>query len=369
MSEFAKYYYALSKIKGLGTDSLKKLIKLFGDPQKAWHSENAPPMSSDKNNIFFNFEAFKKFREKINLDSEWQRIKNAEVEKNILTIDWHDKDYPKLLKEIEDAPPILFYQGDRKLFSHPLKIAMVGTRLCNHYGETQSKLLAGALSQSGFCVVSGMAQGVDGIAHQSVLETQGKTMGVLGHGHHFIYPVAHKSLFKQMHEKGLLVSEFAPWIEANTWTFPKRNRLISGLSMGVVIIQGSAKSGSMITARHALDQNREVFALPGPIDQEISEGPNRLIQQGAKLIQNPNDILEEFKLSYPEANFQEPKPLPLLTTEEKNILDLMNADPVGIDLLMAKTGLNLGALSLKLIELEKKSLIQLRPGKYYIKTC
>jgi len=369
MSEFAKYYYALSKIKGLGTDSLKKLIKLFGDPEKAWHSETAPPINTDKNNIFFNFEAFKKFREKIDLENEWQRIKNAEVEKNILTIDWHDKDYPKFLKEIDDAPPILFYQGDRKLFSHPLKMAMVGTRLCNHYGESQSKLLASALSQSGFCVVSGMAQGVDGFAHQSVLDVKGKTIGVLGHGHEFIYPSAHKNLFKQVFEKGLLISEFAPWIEANTWTFPKRNRLISGISMGVVIIQGSAKSGSMITARHALDQNREVFALPGPIDQEISEGPNRLIQQGAKLIQSANDILEEFKLSYPNSNFAAPKLLPLLTDEEKTILELLGSDPIGIDLLMSKTGLNIGALSLKLIELEKKNLIQLRPGKYYIKTC
>jgi DNA processing protein len=369
MSEFAKYYYALSKIKGLNSDSLSKLIKLFGDPQKAWHSETAPLINTDKNNIFFNFGAFKQFREKIDLENEWQRIRNAEVEINVQTIDWHDKDYPMLLKEIDDAPPILFYQGDRKLFSHPLKIAMVGTRLCNHYGESQSKLLAGALSQSGFCVVSGMAQGVDGFAHQSVLDAQGKTIGVLGHGHEFIYPSAHKNLFKHVFEKGLLVSEFAPWVEANTWTFPKRNRLISGLSMGVVIIQGSAKSGSMITARHALDQNREVFALPGPIDQEISEGPNRLIQQGAKLIQNPNDILEEFKLSYPHVKIQTPELLPLLTAEEKSILNLLSGDPVGIDLLMAKTGLNIGALSLRLIELEKKSLIQLRPGKYYIKTC
>jgi DNA processing protein len=245
----------------------------------------------------------------------------------------------------------------------------VGTRLCNQYGESQSKLLAGALSQSKFCVVSGLAQGVDGFVHQSVLDAGGKTIGVLGHGHEFIYPSTHKRLFKEVFEKGLLVSEFAPWIEANTWTFPKRNRLISGLSMGVVIIQGSPKSGSMITARHALDQNREVFALPGPIDQEISEGPNRLIQQGAKLIQSPNDILEEFKLSYPDSKFQTPKPLPLLSTEEKSILDLLSAEPVGIDLLMSKTGLGVGNLSLILIELEKKSLIQLRPGKYYIKTC
>tara|TARA_R110001583_G_scaffold51161_8_gene159756 strand:+ start:8972 stop:10033 length:1062 start_codon:yes stop_codon:yes gene_type:complete len=211
--------------------------------------------------------------------------------KNIICFD--DVRYPAQLKEISNPPLLLYTQGDTSLLKSP-QVALIGSRNCTPYGQEKSYQFAAELSLAGFTVTSGMALGIDGFAHQGTLDKRGKTIAVLGTGLNNIYPKRHLKLAHKITEEGLLVSEFWPNTPAIPSNFPRRNRIISGLSLGVLVIEASIRSGSLITARYATEQNRELFALPGSIDNSQACGCHHLIQQGAKLVVNVTDIIEEF---------------------------------------------------------------------------
>lgn len=259
-------------------------------------------------------------------------------------------DYPPLLREISSPPLLLYLQGNIDLLSTP-QIAIVGSRNCTPYGQEKASQFAQQLSASGFTITSGLAIGIDGFAHQGAINQQGNTIAVLGTGLNNIYPKRHIKLAQQIQENGLLVSEFWPNAAALPGNFPRRNRIISGLSLGVLVIEASKRSGSLITARYALEQNRDVFALPGSIDNTEACGCHQLIQQGAKLVMNAQDICDEFiHLCIPSASCDEKKTI--LTTPSHPLLKHIDFHLTTFEQLLDRSGCDVASLQNQLIELE-----------------
>ena len=259
-------------------------------------------------------------------------------------------DYPLLLKEISNPPLLLYLQGNISLLNTP-QIAIIGSRSCTPYGQEKAYQFAGQLSAAGFTITSGLAIGIDGVAHQGTIEKSGNTIAILGTGLNNIYPKRHNKLAQQIKENGLLASEFWPNTPALPSNFPRRNRIISGLSLGVLVIEASIRSGSLITARYAIEQNREIFALPGSIDNPEACGCHQLIQQGAKLVINTQDICEEFSHLCLTPTVTEtavkktPKPA-------HSLLKHIDFHVTTLEQLLDRSGFDIASLQNQLIELE-----------------
>lgn len=284
---------------------------------------------------------------------------------NILT--YHDTDYPSYLKEIAQPPWVLYTIGNKELLQRPA-LAMVGTRNPTNYGKIVANRLAKELVDSGFVIVSGLARGIDSIAHSGALGSNGPTIAVLGSGVDVIYPSENKKLYHEIAAKGLVISEYPPGTVPHPGYFPQRNRIISGLTYGTLIVEASTKSGSLITAQFALEQSREVFAVPGSITSKQSLGTNGLIKQGAKLVQTIDDILEE--LPYLNLNSKEKK-----TTSSEKLSDIevlvynvIDDDPIHIDEIYSKLDLNLSEIYETLFSLQLKNMIKQISGGLYIKS-
>ncbi|MBC1289709.1 DNA-protecting protein DprA [Listeria welshimeri] len=237
-------------------------------------------------NIFFSPDK----KEQINMELEEADVYTTEEAEIICIL---DDNYPDLLKEIYEAPPLLFCKGNTALLKKQA-MAMVGTRRMSEYGRKACAMIAGELAELKLTIVSGLALGIDAEAHKASLRKRGDTIAVLGSGVSNIYPRSNEFLANEIIEHGLLISEYLPNQEARRWHFPERNRIISGLALGTVIIEAAERSGSLITADYALEQNRQVFVVPGNIFTDTSRGTNHLIQEGAKLVTNANNIIEEF---------------------------------------------------------------------------
>ena len=287
---------------------------------------------------------------------EWQE---SSADNHIIS--YGDPRYPTLLKQISSPPLLLFAQGDLSLLDSP-QIAIVGSRSCTPYGQQKAHDLGAHLAQAGFTVTSGLAIGVDGMAHQGALKGSGSTIAVLGTGLNNIYPKRHVKLAADIREKGLLLSEFWPNAPAYPSNFPRRNRIISGLSIGTLVIEASLRSGSLITARYALEQNRDVFALPGSVDNPQACGCLKLIQQGAKLVLDANDIITE----YPELNFNEKRHQKQhKSTKNKHfLLEMIDYHLTSFDTILARSGLDVVSLQNELIELEINGIIIAQPQGY-----
>ncbi len=273
-----------------------------------------------------------------------------------------DSGYPESLRQIHDPPKQLWWEGDVSCLSGPIVIAIVGSRECTSYGQEVAFELAKDLARSGAVIVSGLAYGIDTAAHRGALEGGGKTIGVLGCGIDIDYPAGNRELKKRITHSGAFISEFAPGTRATSWTFPQRNRIISGLSQGVVVVEAGLKSGSLITADFALQQGREVFAVPGNIRSPMSEGTHRLIQNGAKLVTSAKDILEELRLPmnlFPKETSQ------AFSDEEKRVLNLLLEGPLHMDALCESSGLPVDKMSSVLVELEINGRIRSLPGSRF----
>ncbi len=281
---------------------------------------------------------------------------------------WGEPGYPLQLQHIHNPPQILYVRGRAELGSEP-GLAVVGSRRATQYGRKNAREFSAQLAAQGLTIVSGLARGIDSQAHQGALDAGGNTISVLGSGINIIYPRENAPLYQQICERGLVVSEF-PWDTpplANH--FPMRNRIISGLSLGVLVVEAQQKSGALITVDFALEQGREVFAIPGPISSPYSMGTNQLIKQGAKLVSGVEDILEELPGYQPVATEKAPEQmsLPLHDRARQLILIHLGYERCHRDELLRVSGLNPGELSLALLKLELEGIVQSLPGNYYVK--
>lgn len=284
--------------------------------------------------------------------------------------------YPELLEEISDPPLVLYAGGVMEDLKIP-RIAVVGSRKPSIYGLQMAEGLASDLAVRGICIVSGLARGIDAAAHRGCIEKGGKTIAVLGCGIDVVYPPEHRQLKDQILRTGLIISEFPPGTAPMPHNFPIRNRIISGLSMGALIVEASEKSGSLITARMALEQNREVFAIPGNITSPSSYGPNFLIKQGAKLVQSWKDVIEEMPGPMRDSIFDSDainnsriRELVLISEEEKKLLLLIKLDEtIHFDKLYDGGSLSISDLSDKLLNMEIEGWIRRLPGNMYIRTA
>ncbi|MEA2165392.1 MAG: processing protein [Thermoanaerobaculia bacterium] len=274
-----------------------------------------------------------------------------------------DNDYPALLRQIVDPPLALFYHGDLSL-AHTPAVAMVGSRRASAYAMSAATHLARALVSANVTIVSGLARGVDAASHQATLDASGRTIAVLGTGIDIVYPRSHRRLFERIEEQGLILSEFPPGTPPLKFNFPVRNRIISGLTLGTVIVEATGHSGSLITARMAAEQNREVFAVPGPIFSPGSEGTHRLIQYGAKLVHDANDILDELpgNLRIPSA------PIPQPDAALREVLRAFRRDEgTHIDSAAESLGQSVASISEPILQLELGGWLKALPGGRYVR--
>lgn len=277
-----------------------------------------------------------------------------------------DEDYPALLREIYD-PPLALYVRGRLQPSDRRSIAVVGSRQISHYGERVADRLSYDIAGAGCTVVSGLARGIDTVAHQAALKAKGRTLAVIGSAHDKLYPPENRDLADRIVESGAVISEYPMGREADRATFPYRNRIVSGMSLGVLVVEAPVKSGSLITADCALEHGRMVFAVPGRIDNKGSAGCHRLIKQGAKLVDSVNDIFEEFEAFGPESEPSKParqEELPFeISDDEKKVCDVLLEEELDLDTLSRQVSIPVAQLGTLLLSMEMKKLIRVLPGR------
>jgi len=366
---------AFVKARGIGPRTWQKVFDKYGSPARA--IENCPCWQEDG--------LVRKDQLRTFISRSWEREADQELEliarKNLKVILWNDPEYPEGLRQISGPPALMYFRGDTSLLKNH-SLAVVGSRQSSGYGQEMARSICREISAAGMTIVSGFAYGIDRQAHLASVDNPGGTVAVLGTGIDLVYPAMNKDLWVRIVEKGLILTEFCPGTKPDPGNFPYRNRIISGLSLGVLVIQSAIKSGSMITARLALDQNKEVFAVPGAVNMDNYEGCNQLIKQGAHLVRCADDILEVLVpmvkanaflkhdniLKYSEAPR---KMLPKdLSQNEKDLADLLACqDQIHIDALTKKTGWSSQMVSQVLVLLEIKGLVRRSPGMYYSLRC
>ncbi|WP_417912621.1 DNA-processing protein DprA [Candidatus Electronema sp. TJ] len=362
-------WLALVSLPGLGPALMQRLLAAFGSPKAVLTAGRA---AAHVEGIGPKLAALLGSQTVLSQACSWAaKEQKKAAAAGVRLISFLDPFYPPQLRTIHDPPALLWCRGDISFLQTP-SVAVVGARSASGYGRNVSFMLARQLVQAGFTVVSGMAEGIDGQAHAGALAAGGSTVAVLGCGADVVYPRFHSRLYGQILAQGLIVSEYPLGAPPEPFRFPARNRIISGLSLGVIVVEAAVRSGAKITAELALEQNREVFAVPGRIDSPQSEGAHRLIQQGAHLVHSIEDILS----GLPDIGGRgRPSAAPLLpddlSTEERGVLTLF-ADcpgPADIDELTAKSGLPVSGLHGLLLSLELKGLLRQLPGQQYERTA
>jgi DNA processing protein len=354
-------YIALNMVPHLGPIRLRKLLDRFQDPQRILRASRDDLQSVEglpKPAV----EAILSWESEIDLSTELRRI--SQYGAKIITQE-HEL-YPRPLREIYD-PPIVLYIWGELLERDQHAIGVVGSRRTTHYGIESAKRLSYQIAYSGITVVSGLARGIDTAAHQGALAAKGRTIAVLGTGLHYIYPAENRELAEKISTSGAVVTEFSMDTTPDRQTFPMRNRIISGLSFGLLVVEAGANSGALISASQAADQGRSLYAVPGPIDRPNSFGSNRLIQQGAKLVMSVDDILEDLQTLFP-------KPPELVTSQPPDlegdlliVYKAIGSTETSIDTIIEASGLTAGAVSAALLQLEMRRLVRQLPGKFFVK--
>ncbi len=353
-------WLALRSIPGVGIVIFHRLLRRFGSPEAVFQA-STEELRSVKGVSAAIAQAIVSFADWPRWDALLERL--IAMGGEVLTC--RDPRFPEVLRQIPYTPPFLYILGTIGPEDH-LAIAIVGTRKPSHYGRKTGYRLATELARQGVTVVSGLARGIDTMAHQGALEAGGRTLAVLGCGLDIIYPPENKELYRLIPQQGALVSEFPLGTPPEARNFPRRNRLISGLAHGVVIVEAGEQSGTHITANFALEQGREVFAVPGPVDLPGSAGPHRWIQQGAKLVRESADILEEIRIFPQGSGVPAPSTAVRSPQPEDPILAHLSLTPVQLDELIRLAGLSAPEVMSRLTLLELQGLIQELPGKYFV---
>jgi DNA processing protein len=356
-------WLALKMVRGIGNVSYRELLVRFGSPESVFAASFTDLINTgSRPEVARGITTFQRWNE---VEQELQRMACHQVR----VITWAEPEYPDNLRQIHDPPPFFYVKGGF-LPQDRLAIALVGSRAASRYGREVTRELAAGLAEQGITVVSGLARGIDAEAHKAALAVKRRTVAVLGSGLDIIYPSEHKSLAEAIAGSGAVVSEFGMGSKPEATNFPYRNRVISGLTLGTVVVEATEKSGSLITAQCALDQGREVFAVPGDVSASRSRGTNRLIKEGAKLVENMEDILSEIAPVLRRGEKQAPQLPPIsLAGDEENIFRLLaDEQQVHVDTLITKSGLSPARVLEVLLELELRGLISQLPGKYFAPT-
>jgi DNA processing protein len=370
-----KYWLALSLVKDVGPVTIKKLLSVFRSPRKILHA-GLDELADIDDISESRLKKIYEFNEWDMVEREIKAINHYAVSHGIKVITYADSEYPENLRQIDDSPMLLYAKGNI-IKEDKYAVAIVGSRDMSEYGKRATTAIASELALCGLTIVSGMAKGIDTVAHTEALKAGGRSIAVLGCGIDSPYPSENIKLFNSLSESGCVISEFPFGTPPNRENFPKRNRLISGLSFGIVVVEATRNSGSLITANCALDQGREVFAVPGNITSRNSEGTNSLLKKGAKLVQNAKDILEELSPQLKSfINFSKNKGEDIfsknaggleITNEEKAICYVLGSEPKHIDLIIRETKMPSARLLGILLDLEIKGIIKQAGGqKFYL---
>jgi len=353
------FYNAFGLVEKIGPARMKKLMNFFGDPETAWKASwtDFKQAGLEKSAI----ESIILQRDRIDPETEFQKLEQLGI--RIISVD--DIEYPQLLKETYNPPFALYIKGRLKVEN--INIAIVGSRKVTSYGKQVAQTLARNLTEAGLTIVSGMATGIDTIAHMESLKAGKETIAVLGNGLDTpnIYPPANRKLSEEIALSGAVISEYPIGIPPLRHHFPARNRIISGISVGVIVVEATEGSGALITAKHALEQNKEIFAVPGSIFSESSVGTNNLIKSGARLITSAREVLEELNLTLATDFIKNRKVVPE-SPEEKIILDHLSKEPIHIDKLAEKANLSTSEITATLTLMEMKGKVRNMGGMTFV---
>ena len=368
-------WLALNMTPGVGPRAATKLLERFGSADSVFHARRGELEALRLGPETIENIMARSFHERAS--GELDRVK--QIGGDVLILD--DGSYPSLLREIDDPPPVLYVKGDWQACFEQPGVGVVGSRNCSTYGENASEMLARDLASRGICIVSGLARGIDTAAHRGAIRGKGRTIAVLGTGLDSVYPRENAKLVREVLDNGgALVTQFPLGTPPIGENFPYRNRIISGLSLGILIVEASERSGSLITARLASEQNREVMAVPGNITSGNSFGTNYLIKSGAKLVQQWQDVVAELPSDISaailppkieedraETAVRQPELIPAdMTGNETQVWSLLTPDgSTHIDMLLESTGLSFGDLNAALVALDIRDLIRVLPGKHY----
>ena len=359
MTSDLRYWVALSVLPDIGPVLSKKLLSLFETPEGIFGAEIDDLLSLEGIGIH----RAKKIKEFSDWDIVDKQVKILES-KGIIIMKFNDPSYPEMLREIEGAPIVLYMKGDITLQDR-YAIAIVGSRKPSAYGTSVAESIAGELASMGFTIVSGMARGIDSLSHKGALRAGGRTIAVLGSGPDVPYPLENKGLMDKIAGCGCIISEFPPGTPPDRENFPRRNRIISGLSIGLLVIEATSDSGSLITAGYALEQGREVFAVPGNITSVTSEGTNELIKKGAILTRKADDIVEELAPVLKGFIRSREKSKIEVTDEEEKLCSFLTGEPKHIDIISRASGLPTSKVLDLLLALELKGAIRQTAGNRF----
>ncbi|HEX8597399.1 MAG TPA: DNA-processing protein DprA [Chloroflexia bacterium] len=353
------YYIALSKVPGVGATRVRRLLDHFGSLETAWRATLGDLLASglDAKSAMSLVET----RRTANVEADLEQLEKLGGR----AVSWEDDEYPQRLKDATGMPPVLYVLGEITP-QDAWAVGIVGTRRATHYGKEATERIVAGLVEAGVSVASGLARGIDTIAHKAALEAGGRTLAVLGSGLDVIYPPENRNLARQIVDEGLgaIVTEYPLGTQPDAVNFPPRNRIISGLSLGVLVVEAAAKSGALITVEFALEQGRDVFAVPGPMTSRMSEGTNNLIKNGAKCVTCAADILEELDLNMVTEHVEAVRALPTDPTE-RMLLEHLQDDTRHIDELTNLTSLPASTVSAALAMMELKGLVRCIGGMHY----
>ncbi len=356
---------ALNMVAGMGPVRLRKLLEVFETPERILAAKRSELRTVDGigNEVA---EQISNWENTVDLPAELERVRDFGAE----VITAQSPVYPRQLREIH-APPIVLYVWGELTERDQHAIAVIGSRRTSHYGAECAKKLSYQLAYSGLTVISGLARGIDTAAHQGALAAKGRTIAVIGSGLTKLYPPENAALAEKIRSgNGAVISEFSMAVEPDRQTFPMRNRIISGWSHGILVVEAGLNSGALITASQAIEQGRSVYAVPGHINAPTAHGSNRLIQQGAKLVMDAGDILDDLQILLPEKQKlpeAAARPLPELSDDERLVYDAIRPTETPIDQIAATSGLPAATVSSVLLRLELKRLVKQLPGKYFVK--